>query len=207
MMADLSGYTALTEIHGGERAAAMIERYLELVNQSLVGRSQLHERAGDQVIIVSPSAEELAWTATMLFDKVHDQQHFLPLHAGLHYGAVVQKGDAFFGSAINTTARIMAAAERGIILCSEEFILQLPAGHAFVLSHKGEQRFKNLMKPVQLYELHCCIRNIARSYVINPLCHMLITTPEKAVQLKLHDNIYYFCSEKCRDIYVAHHLS
>lgn len=33
LMADLSGYTAMTEIHGAESAAAMVDRYLTLVNK------------------------------------------------------------------------------------------------------------------------------------------------------------------------------
>jgi class 3 adenylate cyclase len=207
MMADLSGYTALTEIHGAERAADMVDRYLELVNKSLVGDSRLHERAGDQVVIVSSSAEQLAYTATFLFERVHEQESFLALHAGLHYGPVIQKGNAYFGSAMNTASRIMSAAEKGKILCSKEFLEQLPVSHAFVTSNKGWHQFKNLLHPVDLFELHCCIRNISRTYVIDPVCHMLITTPKKAVQLEHKGTAYYFCSEKCRDMYITHHLA
>ena len=205
MMADLSGYTALTEIHGGEKAADMVQRYLQLVNQTLVGDSRLHERVGDQVVIVSSSAEQLAYTATFLFERVHEQERFLALHAGLHYGPVVQKDNAYFGSTINTAARIMSAAEKGKMLCSREFLEQLPANHAFVTSSKGLMQFKNLLQPVDLYELHCCIKNISKTYVIDPVCHMLITAPEKAVQLSRQNDTLYFCSEKCRDMYITHH--
>ncbi|MBK9381422.1 MAG: hypothetical protein IPN39_08830 [Chitinophagaceae bacterium] len=92
LMADLSGYTAMTEIHGAESAAAMVDRYLTLVNKSLVGDSHLHERIGDQVVIISSHAEQLAYTATFLFEFAHEQEDFLPLHAALHYGPVVKKG-------------------------------------------------------------------------------------------------------------------
>ncbi len=197
MMADLSGYTALTEIHGGATAAAMVERYLEIISQSLVGDSRLHERAGDQVIIVSPSAEHLAWTASMLFEKAHEEDNFLPIHAGLHYGLLLHKDNAYYGSALNTTARIMAAAGRGAILCSEEFKLQLPGTNDFVLRSLGEQRFKNLLKPVSLYQLHCCHTHIARTYVIDPVCHMLITSPASAISLEHKGERIYFCSESC----------
>lgn len=207
MMADLSGYTALTEIHGGEKAADVVHRYLELVDKSLVGDSRLHERVGDQVVIVSSSAEQLAYTATFLFEQVHEQESFLALHAGLHYGPVIEKDNTYFGTTINTAARIMTAAEKGKMLCSREFLEQLPGDHAFVTSSKGLQQFKNLLYPVDLYELHCCIKNISKTYVIDPVCHMLIKAPEKAVQLQLHDNTFYFCSDKCRNMFIAHHVS
>ena len=53
LVADLSGYTALTEMHGSDTAADLIDKYLEIVQNSLVGASHLHERKGDEVMIVS----------------------------------------------------------------------------------------------------------------------------------------------------------
>ena len=43
-MADLSGYTALTEVHGAETEATLVGQFMEMVNRSLVGDSRLHER-------------------------------------------------------------------------------------------------------------------------------------------------------------------
>ena len=63
MMADLSGFTALTEIHGSEVAAQMIQKYVELVRSSLKGESFMLERVGDQVVAISPDPDDLALTA------------------------------------------------------------------------------------------------------------------------------------------------
>ncbi|HRF16542.1 MAG TPA: hypothetical protein PK977_00190 [Chitinophagaceae bacterium] len=41
LMADLSGYTALTEIHGASSAADLVDKYVEIVEKCLVGDSQL----------------------------------------------------------------------------------------------------------------------------------------------------------------------
>jgi class 3 adenylate cyclase len=41
MMADLSGYTALTETHGPSSAADLIDKYMEIVETCLVGRQQI----------------------------------------------------------------------------------------------------------------------------------------------------------------------
>lgn len=201
LMADLSGYTALTEVHGAEKAADLVERFLGIVNRSLVGDCRLHERVGDQVMIISASPEALAYTATALFERAHDEEGFLPLHAGLHYGPVVQNSAGLFGSAVNTTARIVAAAERGKMLCSNAFLEQLPPDHPFVVSARGPHHFKNLQHPVELYELHCCISNLSRQFVTDPVCRMLIARPEKAVQLRAGDTVYYFCSDRCREIW------
>lgn len=91
MMADLSGYTAMTEIHGADSAISIIDKYLDIVKKSLVGSSHLHERIGDEMVIVADSAEDLAYTATFMFEQAHNENEFLPLHAGLHYGPIVKK--------------------------------------------------------------------------------------------------------------------
>jgi hypothetical protein len=53
LMADLYGYTALTETHGAVSAADMIDKYIYIVEDCLVGNCHLKERTGDQVMIVS----------------------------------------------------------------------------------------------------------------------------------------------------------
>jgi len=37
LIADLSGYTALTETHGASSAADLVDKYVEIVNNSLAG--------------------------------------------------------------------------------------------------------------------------------------------------------------------------
>ena len=201
MMADLSGYTAMTEVHGAHTAVSLIDKYLALVKKSLVGSSHLHERVGDEMIIVANSAEDLAYTATFLFEHAYEESGFLPLHAGLHYGPIVKKDNDYFGSTINTASRITSAAEKGRIVCSAEFINQLPEGHPYVAKSKGVHRFKNLMKPVELFEMSCCIEYMTRKYVIDPVCHMLIKTPATALHFLHNKEHFYFCSGKCLSMF------
>jgi class 3 adenylate cyclase/YHS domain-containing protein len=201
MMADLSGYTAMTEVHGAHSAVSIIDKYLTIVKKSLVGSSHLHERVGDEVIIIASSAEDLAYTATFLFEHAHNENQFLPLHAGLHYGPIVKKDGDYFGTTINTASRITSVAEKGRMVCSADFINQLPEGHPYVVNGKGIHTFKNLMKPVELFEMSCCIEYLTKKYVIDPVCHMLIKTPATAQQFEHHGESYYFCSENCLEMY------
>jgi len=201
MMADLSGYTAMTEVHGANSAATIIDKYLAIVKKSLVGSSHLHERVGDEMVIVANSAEDLAYTATFLLERANNENQFLPLHAGLHYGPVIKKDGAYFGSTINTASRITSIAEKGRIVCSAEFIQQLPEGHPYLVETKGIFTFKNLLKPVELFEMSCCIEYMTKKYVIDPVCQMLIKTPATAPQLQNKGECYYFCSENCLEMY------
>ena len=77
LMADLSGYTALTEIHGAMSAARLVTKYLELVDISLHGTARLLERVGDQVVVVADGADDLATTAINLLSNAANEASFL----------------------------------------------------------------------------------------------------------------------------------
>lgn len=47
LMADLSGYTALTEVHGNIQAAGAVTRYAEIAHAPLQPGARLVERVGD----------------------------------------------------------------------------------------------------------------------------------------------------------------
>ena len=53
LLVDLSGYTALTETHGGRTAAEITNQLMSIVGKSLVTPSKLAERIGDEAVIVS----------------------------------------------------------------------------------------------------------------------------------------------------------
>jgi adenylate cyclase len=57
LMADLSGYTAATEIHGAQSAFNLIQTYLRIADESLHGQSKILERIGGQIVIVSETAD------------------------------------------------------------------------------------------------------------------------------------------------------
>ena len=117
LMADLSGYTALTETHGFFAAADLIDKYIGIVETGLVGDCKLHERTGDEIMIVSNSPDFLLATAVMIEMNTTNKENFLQVHGGLHYGNVLKRGNSYFGSAINLTSRIAAKAnDRNILV-------------------------------------------------------------------------------------------
>ena len=69
LMADLSGYTALTETHGSSDAADVVEKYITIVRNCLVGDCELHGVVGDEVIVISTSADHLIYTALLIIQN------------------------------------------------------------------------------------------------------------------------------------------
>src|SRR5687768_8716899 len=80
LMADLSGYTAMTEIHGDTAAMKLAEKYLIICKKSLVGKSIIYEIKGDEILMISNDADDLAMTAIALKRNAENESHFLEIH-------------------------------------------------------------------------------------------------------------------------------
>jgi adenylate cyclase len=193
LMADLSGYTALTETHGAASAADLIDKYLEIVQGCLVGDSELKERTGDEVMIVSASADFLLSTAFMIMKNTSKEENFLQVHGGLHYGNVLRRRDSYFGSAINLTSRIAAKATPGTFWCSEDFLEVLTDKSRFALEPKGKHRFKNINEEQEIAEL---LNPKANAFFVDPVCRMLILDKTAAIQHPENADLF-FCSQTC----------
>lgn len=201
LMADLSGYTALTETHGSVAAADLIDKYIGIVENCLVGDSQLHERTGDEIMIVSASPDFLLTTALMIGKNTSNEENFLQVHGGLHYGNVLKRANSYFGSAINLTSRIAAKANAGTYWCSEEFVNALSDKSMFTLTSKGNHLFKNISKEKEVFELYIEDR---KTFYIDPVCRMLILDPKNAIPHPKEGD-KYFCSSACLEIYTTEH--
>jgi class 3 adenylate cyclase len=197
LMADLSGYSALTETHGATSAADLIDRYVGLVEDSLVGDCKLTERRGDEVMIVAREPDHLLATAVMILKNAAGEDNFLQIHGGLHYGTVLTRNNSYFGSAINLTARITSKAGPGTFWCSGDFLNALVNRTIFNLQAKGKHRFKNISEEIEIVEL---AGESQAPVFIDPVCRMIIVNKETAVKYPDAEDIF-FCSNDCFDIY------
>jgi adenylate cyclase len=202
LIADLSGYTALTETHGSFTAADMIDKYVEIVNDSLAGESVLHQRVGDEVMIVSPSADDLAATVILLIEKCSAEHNFLQLHGGLHYGKVLKRSNNYFGSVINLASRIATNADKGTFWCSHQFVNALLEKEKFTFRSQGKQSFKNVSEQNEVLEL---VIDNGHTFHIDPVCKMVIHKKETAIRHPQQD--IFFCSANCMDIYLRQPFS
>ena len=196
LMADLSGYTALTETHGSLVAADLIDKYVEIIKECLYGDCHFHERTGDEVMIVSSSANELLITAEMILKRTISENNFLQVHGGLHYGKILERNNNYFGSTINITSRIVSKAKPGTFWCSEEFVTALPGKAAFKFLLRGKHNLKNITAEVKMFELR---NENSRVVEIDPVCRMLINKKDPVSYFTEHS--VSFCSQACLDIY------
>jgi adenylate cyclase len=197
LMADLTGYTAMTDVHGGASAAMLVNKYMDLVDKALAGKTKVIQRVGDQIVLLADDPNDVVETAKTLHTRIHSEHHFLAIHAAIHFGSVfVEKGN-LFGSTINIASRIMNMAEKGHILCSSHLIEKIQA-EKHPHKHLGKFSFKNVMDEVSVYEL---ITEMQPRHFIDPVCHMQIDPARTEYSYLYNNNEYHFCSARCQYIF------
>ena len=199
LIADLTGYTSLTDTHGASAAADLIDKFMGIVEKSLFGSSECHQRTGDEVLIVAPSADDLLSTAIALIHNTSTENEFLQVHGGLHYGKVLKRNDHYFGNTINLASRIASKAAPGTLWCSDDFVKALAIRESHIFEARGEHDFKNLRDRSNIYEL---LITRDENLYIDPVCKMQIRDKINAFPHPTHTGIY-FCSEACLNIYLA----
>lgn len=200
LMADLTGYTAMTDVHGGASAAKLVNKYMEIVDAALHGTTKVMQRIGDQVVMVADKPGDLLESAKRLNILTREEHHFLSIHAGLHFGQILIENNNLFGSTVNVASRIMNAASRGQILCSSNFLDQLSTESRELFRSIGFHKLKNVLTQVQLFEL---ISDSAKEVYIDPVCHMHIDSSKASPSAEHGGITYHFCSEYCRSLFLA----
>ena len=142
LIADLAGYTALTEAHWNRSAAEIVTRYLQIVQESLQSDATLVERVGDEVLIMAPDATNVIWTAIRIREAIEQEPFFPTLHAGIHAGNLFEQNGHFYGSALNLTSRVAVHARGGQILCTERVMNVASNLDKALFSPLGPVRFK-----------------------------------------------------------------
>ena len=200
LIADLSGYTALTETHGAVHASEVVFRFNRMAEASLEPGVAIVDRVGDQVLCAGTDTHAVLRSALRLSGAVQREPDFLALQVGIHRGPVVERDGRLFGAPVNLTARLASHARGGQILCTEPVAADARAHPGVEALFVGEKRFKNVSVPVTVYELTRVSRD-AQSSVIDPVCRMQIEPGHAAAEMSHQGVTYHFCSHECARLF------
>ncbi len=200
LIADLAGYTAMTEAHGNRSAAEIVTRYMEIVQDSLHRDTRLVEQVGDEVMIVSSSADNILSTAIKIRNNIEREPFFPAIHAGLHAGMILEMDGRYFGTTLNLTSRITAYAKTDQILCTEPFCDLVGNLEGIEFHALGLVKFKNIVEPIAIFEIITAHREDNTS-ILDPVCRMLANLNTAPAQHSYEGKTYYFCSSDCAKIF------
>lgn len=200
MIADLAGYTALTETHGAMHASEVVLRFGRMADESLEPGVVIVDRIGDQVLCAGADAHAVLRTLLRLCARVEHEPGFLGMQAGIHQGAVVAREGRLFGSPLNITARLAAHAREGQILCTERIAGAAGALPGVSVRALGERRFRNVSSPVGVFELLRRDRQ-DRAPATDPVCRMQVEIERAAASMPFGGATYHFCSAECAGLF------
>jgi predicted ATPase/class 3 adenylate cyclase/uncharacterized protein HemY len=153
---DIERSTHLWEVHGRGMAAALSlhDEILRSCVQEYGGKVIKH--TGDGIFAVFEDGDPLGCAlAIQTRMRAADWQGIgrLPVRIAIHRGEAERRGDDYFGSAVNRTARLLTAAWGGQTLLSEDVMhtLAAPAGSEF--TDHGVHMLKDLEHPQRIFGL------------------------------------------------------
>jgi class 3 adenylate cyclase len=106
------------------------------------------ERVGDAVSTARSAQQELADEAWPALEPIR-------VRMGLHVGEAQERGGDYFGTVVNTAARIMSAGHGGQLLCSSE-VAELARPRALegvVFRDLGVVRLRDLLEQIRVIEV------------------------------------------------------
>jgi class 3 adenylate cyclase/YHS domain-containing protein len=200
LIADLCGYTALTETHGALTASETVLRFVRLAESCLEPGVGIVDSIGDEVFCAGTDTLAVVRTALRLRDAIEREPDFLRVSMGIHRGPIVEREARLFGPPINLTARLAAHALGGQMLCTEPIARSLGPSAGVVARRLGEQRFKNVTHPVALFEL-VRVSEESAATVTDPVCRMQVVRDRAAATITHEGMAYHFCSSECARLF------
>lgn len=201
VIADLAGYTALTEAHGGDEAATTVTRYRNLAEDALAEGARIVEQVGDELLIVADDARTAMMSAIGIRAAVDDEPRFPAVRIGIADGFVVERDGHYFGAALNLTARLAARARADDILCTAAVASACRDLDGIGFHPLGPLRFENVPTPVEV----CAVSSapVCDRMAFDPVCRMHVELATAPARLPFGASTHYFCSLDCARAFAA----
>jgi len=150
--ADLSGFTALTQMLTPAELSVLLNEFIATVSDVVnTDGGRVVKFIGDEVMWVASTPDQLAAAALDLVNHPRAGEAGLRVRAGLGYGSVLALNGDYFGTVVNLAARLVAAASPGQILVSQTMRDELPD---WAVTVGDPLTLKGFDAPVTAYELH-----------------------------------------------------
>ena len=150
LFVDLKDFTAYAELRGDAAAAHAVAEFADVVYRSRGESGEIVKALGDGYMLAYPDPAAAAEATLRIAASARDRE-LPPVHASAHAGAVILRDGDYFGSAVNTAARLLALAGGDELLATRA--TASAAGSGFEWEPRGEQAIRGLRDPVEVLSL------------------------------------------------------
>jgi adenylate cyclase len=160
LAADVAGYSKLMSVDEEGTLAALKSVFSALLNPTIEKhRGRIFKTMGDGVLAEFASAVDAMRCAVDIQRGAAEHNAGVPddrqirFRIGLNVGDIIFDAGDIFGDGVNIAARIQTLAEPGTICLSESAHQQVAGKIGVEASDMGEQRLKNIPRPVRVYSV------------------------------------------------------
>jgi adenylate cyclase len=204
VFADIAGFTALTEAHGDEQAAALVDGFAAAVESELPPGATRVKSIGDAVMLRVPDPGEAILLGLRMTRDVLREHGAFTVRVGLHHGPAVERDGDYFGAAVNVAARVSSIAAGGEVLTTGETAALVPDLEGVLFESRGRHALRNIAVPIEIFAALRSADVGAGGLSIDPVCRMSVE-PDRAVgRLEYEGTVYFFCSLPCAAHFAQH---
>ena len=198
LFADIAGFTALTEAHGDEDAAALVADFCDREQGRLgeYGATQI-KTIGDALMLRIPDPEQAVLLGLCVAHDVLQGPGAPAVRVGLHHGTAIERDGDYFGAAVNLAARVSAAATGGEVLMTAHTAALARDLKGVLYESRGRQTLRNVRDPVELVAAVREGQTTGQGLAIDPVCRMAVDPDHAAGRLVYEDTAYFFCTLAC----------
>jgi class 3 adenylate cyclase len=197
---DVSGFTALTELEGDERAVDVLTAFRSLLRDICARRGvRIAKWLGDGVMLVCVDTRPLVETILELHYVVGEvgAVETVSIRSGLTCGDVIlMEGDDYIGHCVNVAARLCDLASAGEALAAPAVMSHLPSwGHVVSETHVN---LRGVEKPVPASSIRMAGLGADASH--DPICGLpLSQDTAEEIAHDVRGSMVLFCSPGCVD--------
>jgi class 3 adenylate cyclase len=198
---DLSGFTALTEAEGDERAVSVLAVFRSTLRVICSRRAvRIAKWLGDGAMLVSVESKPLVAAALEMMFAADSAAEPITIKCGITIGHVILlEGDDYIGHAVNVAARLCDLAVGHEVLALSEVVAELPAwGAAEATDEVSVRGLEQALSVVRL-GLH----RPGQDAIPDPVCQIPLT--EETAFDRRRDAAgatLLFCSDSCLETWV-----
>jgi adenylate cyclase len=198
---DLSGFTALTEAEGDERAVSVLGVFRSTLRVICSRRAvRIAKWLGDGAMLVSVDSKPLVAAALEMKFVADSSPEPVALKCGITIGHVILlEGDDYIGHAVNVASRLCDMATGHEVLALSEVVAELPAWGT--VESTDEVTVRGLEHPLRVVRLG--LHQPGPEAICDPVCGIALTE-ETAFERRRDPNgaTLLFCSDSCLETWV-----
>jgi len=195
---DLSGFTALTEAHGDERAVDVLGVFRSTLRDVCSRRGvRIAKWLGDGAMLVSVDTEPLVAATLEMKWTIDASPEPVTIKCGVTTGAVILlEGDDYIGHAVNVAARLCDLAVGREVLAVPSVVADVPSWALVEAADKI--RVRGLERPIEIVRLG--VHDPGADGVRDPVCVLPLTEDTAADRRRDGDGtVLLFCSSSCAE--------